>query len=449
MAHSLVRIKEKLINTPHLIEQSSFYSIMDYVNKRIEGSVDVTPESRSDYDGGPAYVKDTATGVMYVSGPLTYRTSGWEALCGGTSYEMLKDQMEYFVEQGAKTVVMMVDSGGGEAHGMMDSANYIRKLANDNDIKIIAYVDGMSASAAYGISCIADEIVMSEDSMVGSIGVLIQLMNNSKMLEKAGIERTFITAGKDKVPFADDGSFTKEFKDRLQEQVDTLYESFTSHVAEHRGIDIKVVKDTEANVFMSTSALELGLADSVMTVEEFYDYVAEAAEANNKEGTMKGALKFMNRQDTTEMAKLEELQSLLTAETEARSKADAAVLEFTQKLTAQTNLVESLTAELEGFKQAQADALKAAADAALEKRKASLAEVVPEAELETYLTNMSALDEASFTFMIGTLAAAKDARAASFKAVGEDGAELEEVEPTAEEKIRKAGIEAAKARASR
>ena len=442
MAHSLVRIKEKLINTPHLIEQSSFYSIMDYVNKRIEGSVDVTPESRSDYDGGPAYVKDTATGVMYVSGPLTYRTSGWEALCGGTSYEMLKDQMEYFVEQGAKTVVMMVDSGGGEAHGMMDSANYIRKLANDNDIKIIAYVDGMSASAAYGISCIADEIVMSEDSMVGSIGVLIQLMNNSKMLEKAGIERTFITAGKDKVPFADDGSFTKEFKDRLQEQVDTLYESFTSHVAEHRGIDIKVVKDTEANVFMSTSALELGLADSVMTVEEFYDYVAEAAEANNKEGTMKGALKFMNREDKTEMAKLEELQSLLSAEQANLATANAS-------LTAALEQVTSLTSQLEGFKQAQADALQAAADAALEKRKASLAEVVPEAELDTYLTNMSALDEASFTFMIGTLAAAKDARAASFKAVGEDGAELEEVEPTAEEKIRKAGIEAAKARASR
>jgi signal peptide peptidase SppA len=447
-AHSLARIKGSLVNTPHLIEQSSFDSIMEYVNSRIEGNVvDVTPEAKLDDFGGPTYVSDTATGVMYIDGPLTYRTSGWEALCGGTSYEMLKGQMEYFVEEGAKTVVMMVNSGGGEAHGMMDSANYLRKLADDNGIKIIAYVDGMSASAAYGISCIADEIVMSSDSQVGSIGVLIQLMNNSKQLEKAGIERTFITAGEDKVPFAADGSFTDAFKERLQTQVDVLYESFTGHVATHRGLDIKAVKNTQANVFMANEALELGLADSVMTVEEFYDYVADAADANNKGGnTMKGALKFMNREDKTEMAKLQELEALLSAETIARVNADDALAEFTQKLTAQTELVASLTSQLEGFKQAQADAAQAAAEAALATRKAALAEVVPETELESYMTNMSALDEASFSFMVGQLGVAKAARAASFVALGEDGAEEEDAPMSTTEAIRTASIEAARAR---
>ena len=252
MAHSLVRIKSSLVNTPHLIEQGSFNAILDYLNQRNDGEMTLDEQKLSmSIDMEPRYVPDTKTGVMNITGPLTYRTSGWEALCGGTSYEMLKEQMEYFVAKGAKTVAMMVDSGGGEAHGMMDSANYLRKLADDNGIKIIAYVDGMSASAAYGISCIADEIVMSSDSQVGSIGVLIQLMNNSKMLEKAGVERTFITAGKDKVPFAKDGSFTDEFIERLQTQVDALYEGFTSHVATHRSLDVSAVKDTEANVFMA------------------------------------------------------------------------------------------------------------------------------------------------------------------------------------------------------
>lgn len=438
MAHSLVRIKEKLVNTPHLIDRSSFNSIMSYVNSRIEGNADVTPtpEAASNYDR-PNYIKDTKTGVMHVSGPLTNKTTGWEAMCGGTSYQMLKDQMEYFVAQGAKTVVMMADSGGGEAHGMMDSANYMRKLADENDIKIIAYVDGMAASACYGLVCMADEIVMSSDSMVGSIGVLIQLMNNSKQLEKAGIERTFITAGKDKVPFAADGTFTESFIERLQEQVDTLYEGFTSHVAQHRDMDIQAVKDTEANVFLSEDALKLGLADSVMTLEEFYEYAGEAA-STNKGSDMKGALKFMNKGEQVDMAQLDELQAQLTAETEARANADAALAEA---LTS----VASLTAQLEGFKQAQADALQAAADAALAQRKAALAEVVPEAELETYLTNMSALDDASFSFMVGTLQTAKDARAASFKAVGEDGVEEDDTPVSTAEAIRIAGIERAKA----
>lgn len=453
MAHSLVRIKGSMVNVPHLIEPSSFASILEYVNQRIEGNADITPQTAS-MDSGELsgrYVPDTQTGIMHISGPLTYRTTGWEAFCGGTSYDMLKDQMEYFVAKGAKTVAMMVDSGGGEAHGMMDSANYLRKLADDNGIKIVAYVDGMSASAAYGISCIADEIVMSSDSQVGSIGVLIQLMNNSKMLEKAGIERTFITAGKDKVPFADDGSFTEGFIERLQTQVDALYEGFTGHVATHRALDIQSVKDTEANVFMSEEALALGLADKVMTVEEFYDYLADVAQSNI-EGTdmgMKDAFKFMNKEDKAEMAKLEELQAQLTAEVEQRTTMATELTAAVTKLTEASSLIETLNAQLEGFKTAQAEAEKVAADLIVTQRKAALADVVPEAEVESYLTNMSAMDEGAFSFMVGQLAATKNARAESFKAVGTEGAEEDTTPLTAADKIRLAGIEAARAIAKR
>jgi ClpP class serine protease len=444
-----MRIKGSLVNTPHLIEQNAFNSIMEYVNQRIEGNVDITPQSNSD-DGNYShrYVSDTATGIMHINGPLTYRTSGWEAFCGGTSYEMLKGQMEYFVESGAKTVAMMVDSGGGEAHGMMDSANYIRQLADDNGIKIIAYVDGMSASAAYGISCIADEIVMSFDSQVGSIGVLIQLMNNSKQLEKAGVERTFVTAGKDKVPFAADGSFTEGFISRLQTQVDKLYEGFTTHVATHRSLDVKAVQNTEANVFMSEEAISLGLADKVMTVEEFYNYLADVAQ-NNIEGTgmgMKDAFKFMNKEDKAEMAKLEELQTLLQAEQTARGVADAALAAHVTQLGEAQDAIAALTTQLAEFKEAQELAVKAAADAVVAGRKAALSEVVPEAELETYMTNMSSLDEGAFTFMVGTLKAVKDTRAESFKAVGEEGAEDQDAPVNTADAIRIAGVEAARAR---
>ena len=450
MAHSLIRIKGTLVNTPHLIEPNSFNSIMDYVNSRVEGNAEITAPEPAAFldDHSLRYEKDTQTGVMHISGPLTYRTSGWEAMCGGTSYEMLKEQMEYFVEAGAKTVVMMVDSGGGEAKSMIDSANYIRKLADENGVKIVAYVDGMSASAAYGISVVADEIVMAADSQVGSIGVLIQLYNDSKALEKAGYERTFITAGKDKVPFAKDGSFTESFIERLQTQVDTLYESFTTHVATHRGIDLKAVKDTEANVFMADEAIKIGLADKVMTIEEFYDYVGQVAQ-ENIEGDMniKDVLKFGTKEDKAEMAKLEELQAKLDSEASARAMADTQLAEMVTQMSEATNLITSLKAELEGFKQAKLDAEKAAADALIAKREAALAEVVPAAEVESYMTNMSSLDESAFAFMVASLKATKDARAVEMQEVGEEGAEEEDAGAPVDrlEAIRAAGIAAAKA----
>lgn len=446
--HSLIRIKSSLSNTPHLIEENSFNTIMDYVNSRIEGNSDVlTPEVSMASDYTRMYVPETKTGVMNISGPLTYRTSGWEALCGGTSYEMLKDQMEYFVAAGAKTVAWMVDSGGGEAHGMMDSANYLRKLADDNGIKIIAYVDGMSASAAYGIASVAHEIVASSDSLVGSIGVLIQLMNNSKQLEKAGVERTFITAGKDKVPFAKDGSFTPEFIDGLQEQVDKLYEGFTNHVANARGISLDAVKGTEANVFMTDEALELGLIDKVMTVEEFYDYLAVEAERNleGNDMSIKNAIKFTFTGDKAEMAKLEELTALLEAETAARAASDQSMVAMATQLTDAQSTIASLTAALDGFKAEREAAEKAALDAKLDARKASLAAVLPVDQVETKLSAYLALDDNTFAFMVGELQAAKDARAESFKAVGGDGAEENTDEPNPEANLLAAGIAAARA----
>lgn len=451
MAHSLVHIKNSLVNKPHLVDRQTYHTIMDYIDQRIEGNADIIgPQVEASSDYSYRYVPETKTGVMHIQGPLTYRTTGWEAMCGGTSYEMLKEQMDYFVEVGAKTVSMMVDSGGGQAQAMIDSANYIRNLANENGIKIIAYVDGMSASAAYGISCIADEIIMSSDSMVGSIGVLIQLYNDSKALEKAGYERTFITAGKDKVPYDKDGAFTEAFIDRLQEQVDTLYESFTSHVATHRSLDIQAVKNTEANVFMAKEALELGLADKVMTIEEFYDYVADVAQ-NNIEGNMdlKQAFKFGTKEDKAEMAQLQEL----TTQLEAQGVELAAALESVKSLGAELSgakeLVASLSAELEGFKAEKEAAIAAALAAKVSAREAALADVLPAADVPSYMTNMEALSDDAFAFMVGQLAAVKTARAEEFKAVGEDGAELTDEEPDAVDTIKAMGVAAAKAYAKR
>ena len=233
--------------------------------------------------------------------------------------------------------------------------------------------------------------------------------------------------------------------------MDALYEGFTGHVATHRALDIQSVKDTEANVFMSEEALALGLADKVMTVEEFYDYLADVAQSNI-EGTdmgMKDAFKFMNKEDKAEMAKLEELQAQLTAEVEQRTTMAAELTAAVTKLTEASGLIETLNAQLEGFKTAQAEAEKAAADLIVTQRKAALADVVPEAEVESYLTNMSAMDEGAFSFMVGQLAATKNARAESFKAVGTEGAEEDTAPLTAADKIRLAGIEAARAIAKR
>ena len=115
MSHKLFRLTSKLYNTPLLVSEKSLNAISSYLSKRNAGiSLEhiVPPEGMNSVD--EAVYGDV--GVVSLQGPLTYKSTGFEALCGGTSYEGLLEQAQCLIEQGCKTIVMNVDTGGGEAY---------------------------------------------------------------------------------------------------------------------------------------------------------------------------------------------------------------------------------------------------------------------------------------------------------------------------------------------
>jgi ClpP class serine protease len=438
MAHTLLRVKSKLVNTPHLIDGASFESILDYVNKRCEEAVDVKPSLFVDSEKATTkrylFNPDTSTAVMYIDGPLTNKSTGWEAFCGGTSYEALKQDFEEVAELGAKTVAFMASSGGGEAGGMMDSARYMRSLADANGIKIISYVEDLSASACYGLVCMSDEIVSASDAEIGSIGVLIRLMNDSKALEEAGYERTFITAGASKVPFSEDGSFRKEFLEDLQYKVDKLYENFTAHVAAYRPMTVEQVKATEAKTFLAEDALKLGLIDKVMTAEQFYDYLADVSQ--QRSGVSKTNRIFkMEDEEAQELMKLEEMQLALDSVQTELATANSAVAaiqlekaQLAEALAAKEEALAALTSQVAAMEEAQVKAK-------LDSRKASLSAVLAEDKVETTLASLSALDDAAFATVLEGFAGAKAAveQSALMQELGseEEGDTVSEEDPAA------------------
>ena len=420
MAHELVRIREKLVNTPLLVDTETFGSVVSYLNERNAGDTTVTPLARSDdnTDGYSRYVynEDTQTAVMTIEGPLTYRpVTFWGMDCGGTSYTNLKEDVESAIELGAKTIAWMVDSGGGEAHQMSDSAKYIRKILDAHGVQLITYVDGRSASAAYGLTAISDEVIASKDSELGSIGVLVQLINNSEAMKMNGYERTFITAGDDKIPYAEDGSWRKGFLDDLQTKVDVCYKDFTEHVAESRGISVETVKGTQARMFFAEDAVNLGLADKVMTPEEFYSYLADTAQRNMTGDNVKTPRifkQFMSTED--DPLKLSELQALFDEQatklaaiegdlTVALADSEQARATLADALGQNDKLAEavaSLESELAGLKTEQAEAKLAA-------RTSALSAVVAQDKVEGLMANLSGLDDTAFHAVVSSFASAK------------------------------------------
>ena len=449
MSHELWRLRESLYNTPLYSDQETLKSVVSYLTARNKGDIDIKADAFDVEENHQRYAhyEDTALAFMSITGPLTYKPVTFMGMqCGGQSYTALKEDVADAISKGVKTIVFDVDSGGGYAFGMIDSAQYIRKLADDNGVEIIAYVDGRCASAAYGLTCIADKIIGHPDSSFGSVGVIIELLNDSGALKKEGYERSFIYAGGEKQPFADDGSFREGFIKSLQESVDDSYEKFTGHVSAMTGVPLDVVKGTEAAMFPVEAAIKLGLAHDVMSPEAFYEYLAGKAKSNTEVNmSVKDRIfKFKSSEGKPTM-NVEELQAqLATAQEQVASMPalTSQLAELTVSLAEKEASLKEMMTRLEGIEVAKAEA-------AVAQRKLTLSSLLPEDKVEESMSMYAGLDDATFSFVTSQLQATKDALAASglMAEVGGEGVEEEVEAPSANsaEGIRLAGIAAAKA----
>lgn len=425
MPHALFRLREKTLNTPQLMSIQGFDAIAKYLDDRCTKGfkLEVSDEHKGEANERYSFNADLGVATLSIDGPLSYRPVTLMGMdCGGTSYTQLKEDFTYLVESGAKTIAMMVDSPGGEAHGLFPTAQYMRDLADQNGVKILAFTDGMSASAGYGLTSIADEIIVSPGSEVGSIGVVVRLMNDSKALEKEGYERSFVYAGSSKVPYAEDGSFRPDFINDIQSKVDSLYVEFVEFVATQRNLSTDSVKSTEARTFLPKEAMALGLIDAEMTVESFYNYLADTAQKPQENGMLKNKLFNMTKnEETLEMNQITELQAQL-----AQYEGQVAELTSVKEtlVTLQSAFSEKETALASALQEVAQ--MKAATETMkMDARKSKLAAVMSADKVEAVSTSLASLDDSAFETVLSGFAAQKQALEASdmFTELGDQGTE--------------------------
>lgn len=286
MTGKLTRLSKSILDQPQFITPERFEEIADILTT-VDRSQLYSEAIKAEKEGGGNQgldLAETNVGVLRIEGALTNKPTMFGALCGLTSYQELIEQAEELVQmENINTIMMLQDSGGGEAFNMFDASMRVKELCNNAGKKLVAYVDGISASASYGWSAVADEIIVHPNAMVGSIGVVVRLTNTNKAEKDLGIETTYITAGASKVPFDKEGEFREDFKQDLQDRVDELYLGFVSHVAKARGISEDSVMDTEAKMFSANKAVELGLVDKIMNNEQFYTYLADLSNDDKEE----------------------------------------------------------------------------------------------------------------------------------------------------------------------
>lgn len=276
----LPRLAALIYNQCHLVLPSTAEAILAALEGRI-GNIEIVMDGgveASSFVGRPALdanrktkgyrLTDRGAAIVPVTGELVNRGAWLGASSGLTSYEGLRHTLrQAAADPQARGIVLDIDSPGGQASGMVETAGLVRAIG---EIKpVIAVANSLAASAAYGIASAANRLVVNQDGAAGSIGVLYVHADRSRQIDRQGITVTILHAGARKKDGNSLEPLTDAVRGEIQARIDAVHGIFIDTVRQGRPkLTEAAIRTTEARVYLGAEAVRLGLADTVGTFDQ-------------------------------------------------------------------------------------------------------------------------------------------------------------------------------------
>ncbi len=204
---------------------------------------------------------ENGVAVIPVCGVLANKVGLIEKSCGVCDYRDIQaDIDEAYNDPRIDAVALNIDSPGGTVTGCYETADAIARLAEKKPM--VAFTDGMMCSAAYYIAAPCKAIVATPSSVVGSIGCILQLLDDSKAWEMYGYKVETFRSDELKAVGASGTTLSDQQRVYLQELVDEGANRFKNWVSQHRRIDRGTGMD--GRVFTADGAEAEGLIDRVV-----------------------------------------------------------------------------------------------------------------------------------------------------------------------------------------
>lgn len=293
----------RIFNTPLMISASNLDAIIAGIGQRF-GIEAPKPElfltATGEYKR-PGYEVIGNVAVIDVFGVLAHR-GGFQADCSYVlGYDRVSQQIDAAINDPAvKSLLLQMDSPGGEVSGAFELAQQIKAAADIKPVK--AAVSSLAASAGYLIASAAQEIVITDTGMAGSIGVVMRHVDVSQMAAEEGIKVTYIYAGAQKVDGHQFAPLPDAVRARFQAEIDGLYTLFVDTVAANRGLDVSAIRAQEAGIFRGQDAIQAGLADRIATPDQLLAEMQQTFSTSTRGISMSS----QNSEKTADTAALEQ-----------------------------------------------------------------------------------------------------------------------------------------------
>lgn len=259
-SHNL--ILTRLINTPLAISQDKLDIITSQVSLKL-----LAGEKLSAGVAMPTEKAATATdktAIINVFDSLVAKGGAGES--GFTSYEGIKGSVLAAIDNGASKIGFYVDSPGGEVTGLFALTNFINSLPSTYGVETFAFTDGSMTSAAYAIGSATQQVFATESSTVGSIGVIMSLVDITKADEQKGYNYTILRSKEDKALYNPHEQLSTAVIDKYTTRLMELDSMFNAEVVKNRpNLTLESINSMKADSFLGNKALELGLIDGIVT----------------------------------------------------------------------------------------------------------------------------------------------------------------------------------------
>lgn len=240
----------------------SFTHLNEKFGEFIEGTKKHITDGESNRDKN----KNTETKKKKHAGKKPYRVYvlGFKGGVFAEEVEKLRHEITAVLavaRPGVDEVMINIDSPGGTVVGYGLVAAQLDRI-RQKGVKLTAMVDRVAASGGYMAAVVADKIVAAPFAYIGSIGVVQEFPNFSKLINKLGVEWKTYTAGESKRDVGQYGKITPDAEKRLNKKLASIHVLFKNHISKYRKkVDIKKIATGE--VWTAQEALNLKLVDAL------------------------------------------------------------------------------------------------------------------------------------------------------------------------------------------
>ena len=274
-----MRIWNRLAGEPWAITETALQTILEIAARENESPQAVAAKLGRDLQNTYTASEREGVAIIPVTGPLFRYANIFTAVSGASSYELIARDFTAALENPQiKGIILDIDSPGGEVNGVSELSNMV--YAARGKKPVVAYASGDAASGAYWIASAADEIVVSDTSALGSIGVVGMYRGKSG---KQGEDVEIVSSQsphKRLDPSSDEG------RARLQMRIDSMADVFIETIARNRKVSTDIVQTHYGggDVLIGAKAVQAGLADRVGSLEQLIQELSTSPQSPPLEG---------------------------------------------------------------------------------------------------------------------------------------------------------------------